>query len=296
MKKLKSIIFIFTFLTYQVMAQPTDEEQLESDYFDDWFQVEIIIFENLMSQGILDQEQWPKNIALAYPPDLQFLEESPDETQDEESNAPLDQTEFIDTLEKPFIVLSDESHNLKNEVKRLNRSNNYNILFHKSWRQPISDEQPNPAIVITGGDKFEDHFELEGTIRINKGRYLHAQTNLWLTRFAANFGQEDKHWPNLPQIPNLDFEEARFSDFSPNINIDVLDDNKYWFDNNSKYNFESDYNLDSIKKSKSDSKYVIDRVVTFKQSRRMRSNELHYIDNPKVGLLIIINRYIPPSL
>jgi len=187
---------------------------------------------------------------------------------------------------------------LNKEAKLLGRDRYTRILFHEVWRQPIVNQKNAPSIVISGGDLFDKNHELEGSISLYVSRYLHIHTNLWLTDFEANFGQDLGHWPILPIPPtyvNVDAVENLLSSQQPapanewNVkfgqqNIDLNSDSA-----NSNL-------LIGFNASEEQRPYVARNIVTMKQKRRMRSGELHYIDHPKLGILVIVNKYVPASL
>ncbi len=126
----------------------------------------------------------------------------------------------------------------------------YSLLYHQAWRQMIYARKTH--IAISGGKTFNGHQELEGSIALSVGQYLRIQSNLWLSQFVpAGTNLTD---PNLtqtwPELPPL-----------PNT-----------------VNNESE-------KSQG---YLIKRIVKLNQERNMRSNEIHYIDHPLLGIIVKI--------
>jgi hypothetical protein len=103
---------------------------------------------------------------------------------------------------------------LSQVAQTLRRSPSYRVLYHHAWRQP--GYSPGKAVpVAVFNDEASGAGTLEGTISLNKRRFLHADVDLW-------------------------FEDG-----------------------------------DSL------------LPVRMQQSRRMRSKELHYLDHPRLGVLII---------
>src|SRR5690606_20378275 len=105
-------------------------------------------------------------------------------------------------------LLSQENFELRAEARQLARSNQYRVLFHGAWRQALHEQPDAPAILVYGGEQYGDHYELEGTVTVSVSRYLHVTTNLWLTQFATNYGQQRPAWPDLPRRPNQPFEPS----------------------------------------------------------------------------------------
>ena len=125
----------------------------------------------------------------------------------------------------------------------------YSLLYHQAWRQMIYGRKTN--IAISGGKTFNGHQELEGSISLSVGQYLRIQSNLWLTQFVpANTQPSTNLTQTWPELPTIP---------------GVLND-------------ESEKSQD----------YLIKRIVKLNQERSMRSNEIHYIDHPLLGIVVKI--------
>lgn len=189
------------------------------------YQVEILIFKR--NKAIVNsQEIWRKDINLSYPNNTQYIQHT----------------------------VSKTHHQLGGHNYTLARDENYTVLFHRAWQQQMWEEAKSPSLIIRGGQSFGHHKELEGTIKIHIGRYLHVTTDLWLSdfRYTENTKHsEDTHyseWPQLPALPNTKNTEQY----------------QYLFDNGPKPS----------------------RIITLREKRRMRSKETHYIDHPHLGILV----------
>lgn len=129
----------------------------------------------------------------------------------------------------------------------LRKDEDYRVLTHKSWRQQMDSERKSPAIIISGGEALGGHKELEGTIKIYIARYLHVITDLWLTQTNITADASINTTQEWPAIPARPGSSA----------------------------IQNDFGLSSYP------------VATLKERRRMRSKELHYIDHPLMGVLIL---------
>lgn len=398
------ILFSITGLLSAPLLAQNDEPLLDERY-DNWYQIELIIFDRLASQSA-QAEAWPNNIQLLYPPQLDFLftaEEwqehiSPPQIENSDAgefgenvallsnqsddsllynselkisesdeaastinddNQQLDLTNdevaassnvdlnealplseagasdqiapVLPEMETPRIKLEEDDKELSREQARLNLRPGLRVLFHEAWRQPLSSSEESVAIVITGGDKVEDHHELEGSIRISLNRFLHFKTNLWRNFFVPNYGQEVAYWPPLPKLPepvkptfnqkledSQELETNHLETFEPSVQSN-LDSFSYFPDkaettnqfnlsssdlnsdqgtlnlnlgttygqtNPKDFNFSIDNTLDATASAN-----LVSEIITLKQSRRMRSNELHYIDHPRLGIIVKISPY-----
>lgn len=210
---------------------------------------------------------------------------------------------------------------LLDSARAINRDKSLRVLFHQKWLQPLTQKSEAPALIIQGGNQFGAHHELEGSITIHLSRYLHLSTNLWLTQFISNRGQQSDHWPNLPAPPNeqeallarltqdLNLSAADFAQAN-NANLSTLAINLENQDGevaqragylqtppNSPVDLSQGVGTlaDQAPQLNTSSPYLINQIVTLNQSRRMRSDETHYIDHPKVGLLIRVTPYKLPE-
>ena len=146
--------------------------------------------------------------------------------------------------------------------------------------------------MITGGDHYDNYFELSGSLRISANKYLHVTTNLWLTQFTANLGNA-MDVPYLPLTPDLAFDTQSnsFSDktYTTNNSINNTQNNNYSlkdYTNNRSYLAQG--TGITAAKATEQRHDLPQRIITTTQSARMRSMELHYIDHPRLGVLIKI--------
>lgn len=283
----------------QTAIAETDEVEA-----DRWYQVEVIL---LAHKSDTDNEIWRSDIALAYPPNWTELKDpnellieaqacSPaDESSanadaqieaeptsnaallatDEEAQANCPQAADLDR--EPYYLLPKELHALNDQTQEFKWSRQHRVLFHQAWRQPIVDKTDATSIIINAGDTFGAHSELEGTISISVSRYLHLKTNLWFSEFVHNYGQDKGHWPELPIRPSL--QEYSLTQIEENIESP--------WDRVQPLNDEYDKILDRP--------FIPEQITLIKQKRRMRSKEVHYIDHPKVGIVILVEPYEIPE-
>jgi hypothetical protein len=290
---------------------------------DNWYTIEVIVFAHIDEASALE-EQWPDDVVMAYPRGLKQLQtpikisdtlepefqnntnlDLPDfEAQLQEINdlaeqrareaaelglsradiadyvksldmpaeplqVPLEEpspiaTELIapeepETIEREpinFELLGKDSYQLATAMGHLRRILRYKPLFHEAWTQNLTDRKRSPSILITGGDEYGKHRELEGSIKISVERYLHVETDLWLHQFMPNFGQT-----KILQVPDLPLGGQQLG---PESSLSSQ--------------------FDDILKEP----YQINRSVTLRQARRMRSKEIHYLDHPMFGMILVI--------
>ncbi len=149
---------------------------------------------------------------------------------------------------------------LKAILRSLQRSSGFTVLSHQSWVQPVGSE-PTP-VMVQAGKRYDDRFEVEGTLSFTRSRFLHVQTNLWYTIFEPRSGEAN---------PFL-------AGFQSNLSDETL----------------AQYpELVNVERERG--QYFVARTHLMLQSRRMRSDELHYIDHPLFGIVVRINRFQPEA-
>ncbi|WP_041523463.1 CsiV family protein [Gilvimarinus agarilyticus] len=258
--------------------------------FEGWYQIEMIVYSRPPQNSV---EQWPKNIELNYPLNWQQLYD-PDAPATQIGNAAAPEDAAVDLDRTPFYKLPRDARNLNSVSDRLNAQPGFNVLFHEAWRQIVVGEDRAPSVLVYGGESYGEHNELEGSVNINVSRYLHIKTNLWVSQFQTNAGQSRNQWPLLPQQPQKRIAQQAQSE---------QDDN--FFGRSSGSFSESgtgtnslvfnDTNLNSALGDFFAAPYVTREIITMAQTRRMRSDELHFLDHPRMGVLIKVLPYTPPQ-
>lgn len=157
---------------------------------------------------------------------------------------------------------------LNKQAKHLKYSRNYQLLAHFGWRQPgFSKEQALPIQFIFDPESTQ----ISGEIKIILSRYLHAKVNFNLHKEVCRI------------VVQKEIQEA---------DTDKIDKVKIEVQLNQQQNKEKlpEQNISTEGKTEKAAVKTICREenIQFKQSRKMRSRELHYLDHPVFGLLIQI--------
>lgn len=255
-----------------------------------WYQVELIVFKRL-SHNQTELAIDPNRLDLSYPAKQAFVIDASSLNNEGKTLSPDTQL---------LVELNQEQQLLKSQARSLQLNRNHQVLFHKSWNQQLGPRNNTEAVVITGGERYDDHQELEGYVQLSKARYLHINANLWLSRFSPNISGELGNWPHLPAVPQQ-----------------VWQDKQSNFGADSNYRFDPDQTLeadtfDSLRADSEDatrpephmlqqelmnrdlaqreqqiaSGYHVNEIQRIQQHRRMRSKEIHYIDHPAFGIIV----------
>lgn len=257
-----------------------------------WFQIEVSVFSN---ERLADREEevWaPGHALLDYPANLQNLrtlmdlllsdalqtEPAPllEAAQNNQPESPPSALElrlqrinatgpfpadgppyysFPDFARDPFLQLPASESDFQQTNRALNASAEHRLLFHGLWRQPMPDPGAETPVLISGGERYGNHRELEGSLSLHfnasRDRVV-IDTDLWLTEFTT-LAEPGNEW-QLPPYPEPQ----------------------------------------SVRDETTD-RYQARRIYHFQQSRDMRSNEFHYLDHPALGLVVTVFPYDVPE-
>ena len=232
-----------------------------------YYDVELIIFEHMQPEN-RRAEHWQKNIEREIP-EL-FIElngELP-----EQLNLPEG---YIPKLS--FKKLPSTTYQLTDEVTAIEKSTSRRVLLHTSWVQPGLSQKSsvnvhlNKIFHANNNEEFGNNVHqqdiqtstmiagsgsIDALIRISLARYLHIETDLLLS-----------------------YDEAPANDIIQAENVFSIQ--------------TSDTNIEEITNDiESPVLQPLPTQFHIKQSRnRIRSTELHYLDHPLVGLLIIFTKH-----
>lgn len=161
-------------------------------------------------------------------------------------------------LPDAFVALGEKQRMLNPEVRRLKRSPQYRPIHHLAWQQPIVSGKSETTVMIQAGQRYDDFFEIDGTLTFSRSRYVHVNADLWFTIFAQfeDAGEQRKaievslsENTALRRYPEIMALESNRNQFTP---------------------------------------YQVHRL---KEKRRLKSGKLGYLDNPAFGLLIKVDKY-----
>ena len=258
-----------------------------------WFQIEVSIFSNEFAEDQFSERFTPDRLALAYPSRVQRLDRlitlfAMPELEDRlrgETRLPALEDTVIDPLQQllmntgpaprarlldfrlpdmerdAFVQLPPAQSDFQQTNRALERSPDNRLLFHGLWRQPVLDPRQAVAVLVEGGRRFADQYELQGslTLRFNPGQdRVVIDSNLWLVEFQTG-NNIDEQW-QLPALPRALRRTPAISDGQTDAS----------------------------------GSYHVTRIIQFQQSRDMRSNEFHYLDHPALGLVVSVKPYDLP--
>ncbi|WP_158227192.1 CsiV family protein [Mangrovitalea sediminis] len=141
---------------------------------------------------------------------------------------------------------------LQKAAERLTRSGNYKVLMLTGWDDAFPPGYQSPPLLIRIGEQADGHSATEGYIQISRQRYLHVTANLTSLKFIE---------PSLaPPLPDSLTSGMQSDSASVPVVAPLTDQS-------------ADQRVPQV-------------ITWLRENRRMRSQELHYLDSPTLGLLI----------
>lgn len=266
----------FSFLGSALLATLLSAGAQAAGYAGTQFEIEMVVFsrENGMSQS---RETWPAAPRLGY--DSRWVD----------FNTPSSHDPMAPALQPAQNLLN-------NKAAALRRSSGYQVLFHKTWRQVLQNERNAPAVLISGGPRHGEHTALEGSVTLSVSRYLHVSTDLWFMEFdqpsmnGNMIGAESAAVPagiRIPERPKAMAVRTTQDDEPLGLGIEQGNSEAA----NGGYSTSADRAVffgDGAANAQAPAPLptYASRVAVLKEERRLRSGELHYIDHPKLGVLI----------
>jgi len=197
---------------------------------------------------------------------------------------------YIPEYEKPFIKLDRELRDLNDSARALDRRAKYNVVFHEAWRFGADNNAADPWVIIQAGKQFDDRFEIEGSLRFYKSRFLHFQSDLWLANFADS-STKPTQWIELPAFPSI--PEPSLSDGQENlksleVSIDEADLENFFVGTATSEIIEVEQEETNQEELVQATRYPLSSLWVFDQSKRLEEQQSYYLDHPKMGILVII--------
>jgi len=227
-----------------------------------YYDIEVVIIENL-AHGAKSSENWPLQVNLIQP----------------ERTVQLGQAvmsewlpEDVD-LRASYKVLGKKHYQLTSEVEKISKSKTHRVIFHTVWRQPGLDKKL--ALPI--------HFKREILAAPVAGENNPTQN----TEATSSFETTD----NKP-LPSSILEGLLRVTLARYLHLEA----ELTYQNKIPEITDTDNPFAILDNENERNEMQKQGVIHLKQKRhRIRSNELHYVDHPVLGILIRITPYEKPE-
>jgi len=275
------------------------------------YRIDLIIFSHKQINEKDKQEQFPELDRFVYSPDLLKLLDTPNllvkKEAIEEGLVPSSQViQSIDLSKKlnPIEVEEVESIDIdknsnftllpyeyfeliknnglnKRFVNRLNKRNEYEVLFHGSWFQPLFQANLSSPIYIQGKNEING---IHGELLLYKERFLHSDLRLRLSE-STNEGQEftTVKLYNFNNLLKLSKAQNRFISFFKSIGEDFISFSSWILRTKEFSPVSTTVETPLTVNSNYRDLYEINQQI------KMKENSYHYIDHPFFGAVIKVS-------
>lgn len=225
-----------------------------------WYRVEVMLVA-YQNEEMIDHELWA-DAMTAEPPQLALYQAykqqqasydwwfSGDSNYEEKMWAEFGFSD-LPAASFPPPLTNLETLQLTEKAKRINYRDDMQVIWHQAWIEPIqeADKAIKHPIDVSLSDQLD--IQLRGTIQLYVSRYLHFSSDLVIQHYQPENALNSLTLPASGQ-PQKDYRAQ----------------------------------LSGTEMSDGELQRVPLRSGRVRQSRRMRSNELHYIDHPMLGAIV----------
>ena len=271
---------LFFISTAQAETAAAPEQTQGNDQTDkpkQYYIVEVVLFRHLNEQG-KSEEYWNRpdfvsaNTLLGT--DLTPTISTQNISNDTPALAQYDMQDrnFL-TLRNGIAGLSSNNYKLTDSATHIKRSPNFRLLAHFGWTQLSLSKKRALPILLTS-DKFSDSLTPSGELKLYVSRYLHLQVDMAATRC------EHITAPVKAQISNAELDKQLENGASQEEALQLAAE------------IEQQNQKQALNQEiQEETPQCVNNVYRFKQQRKMRSKELHYLDNPLFGLLVYVTPF-----
>lgn len=180
----------------------------------------------------------------------------------------------------PFIALPRSSREFHGKAAYMQRTGFYRTLFHETWVQPVRNERTALPLVIDRSGDAQDWPVLQGSVKLYLSRYLHLETNLWLNT-------QGDYLPGQWRMPPPPLGPVSVIIEQPEPVIEPEPETIPYYEAPALAGQNSDELLvDEELLEPEGPVYPWRHAILLNQKRKMRSNEVHYIDHPMLGVVV----------
>jgi hypothetical protein len=181
----------------------------------------------------------------------------------------------------PWIARPAREREFRGKAAYMQRTGRYQTLFHETWLQPMAGDADSIPIVIDRSGDQQDWPQLQGSVRLYLSRYLHIETNLWLNT-------DGSYIPGSWAMPAPPLGPVSLIVIEPEPEQEVeLGAEQSMLSADSLFDAPEDAAEGPLDANEPPGPmYPWRHAVALTEKRRMRSEEVHYLDHPMLGLVV----------
>lgn len=231
---------------------------------DDFYRAELLIIERKMAPDDVNEKMGIHTIDLTPEQEDKLQVITPD-------------GERVTTLQ----LVPEQDLHLSSAAERLERSGRFNVLAAAGWYQAFPPDHEGATMQVALGDWLASagHREVEGTITIDRQRYLHVDVRLnhW---YQDSTGVSELMGP-LPESPG---SEGNTEEGEPQAATSSTASDASGTEAGQSNSGSSQ--ADPMALQDAPLAPSADLLTWIRETRRMRSEEVHYLDSPTLGVMV----------
>ncbi|WP_228739320.1 CsiV family protein [Marinobacter arenosus] len=240
-------------LTFSLTAQSQEAGTGTTAIPDNYYRAELVVLERIVQPDAVNEQMADRKV-----------EPTPDTTEILRAVAP------DGTAETTLDLAPNGELHLHGAAQRLEGSGRYRVLVEAGWYQAFPPDYEGEPLRVAVGDWIDgaNTREVEGTITIDRQRYLHVGVHL-------------NHWQrarNATPEPATAVPEAGEGDQMASGTVAATQDS----------------DLASMatggEMQPTASEPPVELLTWIRETRRMRSEEIHFLDSPTIGVLVFFKR------
>ncbi len=280
MKKLLPFLLIGTLGCLQAKAQVNDVSGIEEKK-EQWYQADLVVFLNESSMN--GSEKWPEITTQLLPGNIVELKSFDISAQVEPVqdwlNTEAQVTEAPDITREAYVELPFQKQLLQKQGNSLERSKGYRVLKRQSWLLSVREGEETPAVVVRQTETESQHpFQLQGTVSVSSGRFLHVDLDLWYRELAQEILNSNAQQAEVDSMDLVETSEGQTEELEVVKPVqDVIGKDQLLYSPNGK-------------------PMKVTRNFPLKQSRKIqRTEQTQYLDTPVIGALFKLTPYKHPD-
>ncbi|WP_439107074.1 CsiV family protein [Congregibacter sp.] len=192
----------------------------------------------------------------------------------------------------PYVLLDNRSLEFRAQARSLRRQGN-RIAFHGSWWAQLNEANETPALIMDRSGDIDslDWPALQGSLQVYRSRYLHIALDLWLNTLGEYLPEAWQIDPPPLSPSSLVVKTLGGREMNPwaPVNDSALLDtatDPLLAQSPASSDPEPPQLEIPVEEESIGPEYPWRHAIVHRQTRRMRSGEIHYLDHPVVGVII----------
>lgn len=189
-----------------------------------------------------------------------------------------------------LIFKADANPRLEDELQRLQRPRNNSVIWRGNWLQAVPKRDAPEPLEIAVNELESGEFQLTGSIEVTVNRYLHLHAQLLYhdPAFGHELGADFATQGITGSGATAGQPQSNLRQTASAANGSAIRPGSTRFDDQALAPALNDQSL--IEQQRFEPLFMV-----LDETRRMRSGFLHYLDHPKLGLLVRIDKITVPE-